>query len=134
MSSPLSRTASGFDGNARRTSLLVLYCFFAANLFGFVWGLVAAALLIAGYIGWTWYLLPDLQVSNENLSLNESMKSQALTHSGWVLWLLAICSLVFVIGGIAMIIIDPRNWLTGAGGIVFFGLSAAVFLRMIALR
>jgi len=107
---------------------------FAANLFGFLWGLVAAALLIAGYIGWTRYLLPDLPVSNETLSLNESMKSQALAHNGWVLWLLTVCSLVFVIGGIAMIIIDPRNWLTGVGGIAFFGLCAAVFLRMIVLR
>src|SRR4029077_17532932 len=94
----------------------------------------AATLLIAFYIGWTRVLLRDLQASNEKLSLNESITSQALAHRDWVLWLLATSSLVFVIGGIAIIIIDPRNWLAGVGGIVFFGLCGAVFLRMLIVR
>lgn len=115
-------------------SIVGLILILGASLYGFLWGLFAAALLIALYIGWARYLLRDLQVSNEKLSLIESMKSQALAHRGWELWLLTVCSFVFVICGIVAIIIDPRNWLAGVGAIAFFGFGAAVFLRMIVLR
>jgi hypothetical protein len=104
------------------------------NLFDFRWGIGAAALLIALYVGWVLYLLRYLQVSNESLSLNESIKSQALAHHDWVLWLLGAGALVFVICGIIILIIDPSKWLAGVGGIVFFGLCAAVSLRMLVIR
>ena len=46
------------------------------------------ALLIASYLRWMRYLLRGLQASDERLSLQDSMTSQARAHSVTGLWLL----------------------------------------------
>jgi hypothetical protein len=90
--------------------------------------------LIGFYAVWMAYRLRGLQPSDERLSWQESMTSQALTHSAVVLWLLEIGSLAFVGAGAFIFIFDPANWLTGIGSILFFGLCAAVFAFMLVLR
>lgn len=97
-------------------------------------GLVIAALLIVFYMIWTRYLLRGLQPSDERLSLQDSMTSQARMHSAVSLWLLEIVALAFVGFGILMIVVDPGNWLIALASIVFFGFCATIFTRMLVLR
>ena len=100
----------------------------------YVGAVVIGALLIAFYLGWMRYLLRGLQASDERLSLQDSMTSQARAHSATGLWLLQIGALVFVALGILILVVDPDNWLTAFGSIVFFGLCAGFAARLLVLR
>jgi hypothetical protein len=94
----------------------------------------AAALLVAFYLAWMWRALPRMERSDEKLSLQESMTSQARAHGAVVLWMLEIASFVFVIAGIAMLVFDPGSRLTALFCTAFFGLCAANIARLIVLR
>jgi Ca2+/Na+ antiporter len=96
--------------------------------------LAAAALLVCFYLAWMWRMLPHMARSNEKLSLQESMTSQARAHGAVVLWLLEIVSIVFVMSGIAMLVFDPGSRLTALFCTAFFGLCAAKIARLIVLR
>jgi hypothetical protein len=96
--------------------------------------LAAAALLVCFYLAWMWRVLPRLQRSDEKLSLQESMTSQAQAHSAVVLWGLEIASIIFVVTGIAMLVFDPGSRLIALFCTAFFGLCAAKIARLIVLR
>ncbi|SDP51702.1 hypothetical protein [Afipia sp. GAS231] len=96
--------------------------------------LAVAALLVCFYLGWMWRALPRMERSDEKLSLQESMTSQARAHGPVVLWLLEIACIVFVMSGIAMLIFDPGNRLTALLCTAFFGLCAAKIARLMVLR
>ena len=98
------------------------------------WAVVLGALLIAFYLGWMRYLLRGLQASDERLSLQDSMTSQARAHSVTGLWLLQIGALAFVALGIFILVVDPDSWLVAFGSIVFFGLCAGFAARLLVLR
>jgi hypothetical protein len=95
---------------------------------------VVVALLIGFYLIWMKFVLPDLQPSEERLSLEESMTSQAVTHSPAMLWFLTILSFAFVAAGVLILVVDPASWLIALAGIVFFGLCALMMTRMLMLR
>jgi Gpi18-like mannosyltransferase len=96
--------------------------------------LAAAALLVAFYLAWMWRVLPRLKRSDEKLSLQESMTSQAQAHGAVVLWVLEIGSIAFVIAGIAMLVFDSGSRLTALACTAFFGLCAAKITRLLVLR
>jgi hypothetical protein len=95
---------------------------------------IVTAFLMGFYLLWMRSLLSRLQRSDERLSLQESMTTQARLHSGAVLWLLEIASLVFVGGGVLILIATPADWLIALAAIVFFGLCAVAVGRMLVLR
>lgn len=96
--------------------------------------LAAAALLVCFYLGWMWRLLPRMERSDESLSMQESMTTQARAHGPVVLWLLEIVSIVFVMSGIAIFVFDSGSRFTALFCIAFFGLCAAKIARLIVLR
>jgi hypothetical protein len=96
--------------------------------------LAAAALLVAFYLAWMWRVLPRLERSDEKLSLQESMTSQAQAHSPTVLWVLQIASIAFVVTGVAMLVFDPTSRLTALYCTAFFGLCAVKIARLLILR
>jgi hypothetical protein len=100
----------------------------------YVAAIIIAALLLGFYLVWMRSLLPRLQPSDERLSLQESMTSQARQYSAMGLWLLEVAALAFVCGGILILIFDPSNWLIALPSIGFFGLCAVAFARMLFLR
>jgi Ca2+/Na+ antiporter len=96
--------------------------------------LAAAALLVCIYLAWMWRVLPRLQRSDERLSLQESMTSQASTHGAVSLWLLEIVSIALVVAGVAMLVFEPGSRLTALACTAFFGLCAAKIARLLVLR
>ena len=92
------------------------------------------ALLIAGYAAWARHTVRGLNPSDETLSLDESMTSQAITHHAAFLWAAVVVSLLFVVAGIVMLVLDPEEWLTTGAAIIFFGLCALSISRMLVLR
>jgi hypothetical protein len=102
-------------------------------LLGYLAGLVVGALIVF-YAAWTRYLLRGLQPSEERLSLQESMNSQARAQSPSLLWIGEIASIVFVATGILILVFNPGDWLIGTASIVFFGLCAVFIMYMLVLR
>jgi predicted lysophospholipase L1 biosynthesis ABC-type transport system permease subunit len=98
------------------------------------WILALCALIVVFQLFWTRHLARGLQPSSERLSMTESITAQARAHGPVGLWVLEIASLVFVAGGLIILIADPDNWMIALGTIAFFGLCAAVFATMLALR
>jgi hypothetical protein len=95
---------------------------------------IVVAFLIGFYLIWMKFVLPDLQPSEERLSLEESMTSQAVGHNPVMLWFMTIASFAFVAIGVLILIVDPAKWFIGLCGIVFFGLCALMMTRMLMLR
>jgi hypothetical protein len=95
---------------------------------------VVTPAIVVFYAGWMTCLLPRLDVSDEYLSLEESMVAQALGHNAATLWLLEISSLVLVCAGASVCFYHPANWLAGAGSVFFFGLCATAFGFMLVAR
>lgn len=95
---------------------------------------VVVAVLLGFHQVWMRSVRRRLQPSNEALSLQESLTTQARLAGPAVLWSLEIISLIFVGGGIAMLISDPSNWLAALAATVFFGACSALTARMILLR
>ena len=106
----------------------------SSSLLGTVASFVVVGLLIGFYSIWMLYLLRDLRPSDERLSLRESTTSQAKAHNLVVLWLLEIGALAFVVAGIVIFVVDPRNRLVAVASTLFFGLCAAHATRMLVLR
>ena len=95
---------------------------------------VIAGLSIAFYRAWAPYLVRGLQPSDERLSLQESMATQARAHDAVGLWLLEIVALMFVATGVVMLVVAPDKRLIALTSIVFFGACAAAFAHMLVLR
>ena len=65
--------------------------------------------------------LRGLERTQERLTFREGFTNIARLMPGWLLWVEAILTLVFVAAGILMLIIEPAKWMIALGGIVFFG-------------
>jgi hypothetical protein len=104
------------------------------SLVGALASFVVTGLLIGFYLIWMLFLLGRFNRSDEGLSLRERTTTQARAYSLVVLWLLEIGSLGFVVIGITMFVVDPRNWLVGLASILFFGLCATMATYMLVLR
>ncbi len=107
--------------------------------------------LVGLFVGWlfSFLLLPafglfyvlkvrvltrHLGKSSERLTLRQSYRTQAASHSGWMLWLLEVASALFVIIGVVILIANPQDWLIGLASIVFFGLCAVAIGYMIRAK
>ena len=96
--------------------------------------IIATVVLVALYAIWALYQTRGLAPSDERISMRENMAKQAQLHGARGLWVLEIIALVFVAGGVAMLAIDPSQWLAALGSIVFFGGCAVVFARMLRMQ
>jgi hypothetical protein len=123
---------------------LVLATVVLALLFGWPLGiaLVFGASLITAHLVWARNshrarmrdLLRGVQPSHERVGQEYSLASQARTQSAVVMWSVEIASLVFVGGGVGILVTNPGQWLPALAAIGFFGLCAAVTTYMLVLR
>ena len=93
-----------------------------------------AAGYIAAYAMWTRFAVAGLLPAQERLTMREVIGSHPKAYSPFLLWPLEIGALLFVIGGIVVLMKDPSHWSSELGGIVFFGLCAVSFAYMLVLR
>jgi hypothetical protein len=96
--------------------------------------LAALVPLIGFYLVWMWRVLPRLKRSDEKLSLQESMASQAHAHGPVVLWLLEIVAIALFVASVVMMVFDPGSRLTGLACTVFFGFCLAKITRLLMLK
>jgi len=103
------------------------------------WGSSPAAvaaipILIVPYAIWAKVQCRRLKETREKLTFSEGIAAQAHYYSKAALWLLEILALTLVAAGVLIVIMDTRNWLVGAGSVLFFGLCAFVFAWMITAK
>ena len=80
------------------------------------------------------YLKRGLEPSTERLSFKENFKASSSILPKWFVWLGLIICCFFAITSLAVLILRPHLWLETGGGIVLFGLLAALYLRMLIVR
>lgn len=101
---------------------------------GFLVGVSILPILIIPYVVWARIQTRRLAQTNERLTLRESLTNQARTHSMVVLWSLEIGSLLFVLVGLLILVVDPGSWLIALGNIIFFAFCALAFARMLVVK
>ncbi len=95
---------------------------------------ILAAAFIAAYAVWTHFAVAGLQRTEERLTLREIMVSHPKVYSPWLLWPLEIGALLFVIGGLVILMKDPSHWPSTLSGVIFFVLCAASFAHILVVR
>jgi len=103
----------------------------------YIVAIVIGTLCVIFYQIWIRFLSRGLQQSDEKLSWEESMTSQAVAHNAVTLWLFEIGALVFVGFGILFLVMtsaDHRDWLVVLASTIFFGICAVVFACMLVVR
>jgi Ca2+/Na+ antiporter len=100
----------------------------------YITGFIIAAALMIFYVAWAPHLKRGLEPSEERMSVRDNMATQARIHNNGTLWAMEIVAILFVAGGILILIIDPKQWLIALASTVFFGFCAIVIGRMIMLR
>jgi Ca2+/Na+ antiporter len=113
-------------------SLVLIIAPIAAQFY--ITGFIVAAALMIFYAAWTPFLKRGLEPSEERMSVRDNIATQARIHNKGMLWAMEIASIVFVAGGIAMLIFDPEQWMIALLSTIFFGFCAIVIGRMILLR
>ncbi len=104
------------------------------NRLSIIGDFVLMIVLTLPYILWANKRCLQLKPSNEKYTFKQSFGTQAREYNAVTLWLLEICSLAFVAAGIFILFKDTPNWLIALASIIFFGLGAIVFAKMILTR
>ena len=107
----------------------------ASGFRAFITSAVVAGVCIVFYAIWASRQVAGLQPAGEAMSFRESSAAQARDiRSARALWLLEICSLLFVAAGIFMYLTDPAKWPMALVTTIFFGCCAASIGYMILVR
>ncbi len=101
---------------------------------GILGGVVLIPILTVPYVFWAQFQCRRLRRTDEKLTLSESYAGQARALSTVVLWLMEVGALTFVVGGVAILLLDRSNWLIALLSIAFFGLCALAFARMLIIK
>jgi hypothetical protein len=132
--------ASDQDADRLRRQLKTYYIVMLVGIVGtsgfhaFITSAVVAGLCIIFYALWARRQVANLQPAGEAMSFRDSSASQARAFGPRALWLLEICSLLFVAGGIFMYVDDPANRTMALFTTIFFGCCAASIGYMIVIR
>lgn len=122
----------------RKTFLLISVVLIAGGLILQRQSQIAPLSIVIGYAAayavWTRFTLAGLPTAQERLTMREVVALHPKAYSPFLLWPLEIGALLFVIGGIVVVLKAPNPSPSDFGGIVFFGLCAAVFAYMLVLR
>ena len=79
-------------------------------------------------------LLKGIPISTAKLTVSESFAASASSHNLATLWLLEVCSLLFVVGGVLIMVSSGGGILMGLLPIIFFGLTSIAIGRMLVVK
>ena len=79
-------------------------------------------------------LVRGFEISPDRLTLSDTRFTLARSQSLIVTWFLEICSLLFVLAGVVILVTSPNQWLIGILSIFFFGFSAYICWEIIKAK
>jgi hypothetical protein len=116
--------------------LYYMACLLAIIIVNVAFGLLGAFVLMAvlhlWYILATTRMLRGLETTTVRLTLAESYSTSARAHNVVILWVMLICSALFVVGG-TLLVIDGRLFV-GVLSIILFGACGVAIGYMIRSR
>lgn len=118
----------------KRYYVLVFALIIGAAMTGGLVGFIMAPIFIVAYELWARAVTKRLGRTHKPLTLRESFLVQARSYGGLNFWLREIGSLVFVISGVTILILQPARWPVALAAIVCFGFCAILFAGMILAR
>lgn len=128
------------DAERLRRQLKTYYIVMLAAIVGtsavhaFVISAAVAGICIIFYAVWVRRQVAGLQPAGEAMSFAESSAAQARAFGPRALWLLEICSLLFVAAGIFMYAAEPANRRMALFTTIFFGCCAVAIGYMLVIR
>jgi hypothetical protein len=111
---------------------LVLTVSFTVSFYGFYYALALIPVVLLVYGVGVLSLTRRRPASRERLRLTESLANSGRAHSRAILWFLFIVSILFVIGGIGMIL--DRQVGMGLLSTLFFGVCGTMIGYMLRMR
>lgn len=131
-------TEEEYEKLRRKVKLYFIICLpitiLLVSRLNFLGDLLLLLVLTVPYLFWANKQSRKFEPSNEKYTFKQSFGTQAREHNVLTLWLLEIGSLAFVAAGIFILVKDITNWPAALASIVFFGLCAVVFAKMIFVR
>jgi hypothetical protein len=132
--------ASDHDAERLRRQLKTYYIVMlvgivaTSGVHAFITSAVVAGACIVFYAIWARRQVAGLQPASEAMSFSESSASQARSFGPRALWLLELCSLLFVVVGVFMYTADPTNRPIALVTTIFFGCCALAIGYMLVIR
>lgn len=111
-------------------ALIIVSTFYHSTIGPLALGVV----MFSVHVIWMKFVIRHLQRTEERMSWQESMTTQAGAYGLWMLWSLEIGSILLVFASIGAAVDDPDNRMMGICSAVFFGVCVAVITRMLWLR
>lgn len=96
--------------------------------------IIVLPFVMIAYLLWTRMTIRRLPRSRERMSYRESMTNQAKAYGAGTLWVLLVLGIVMTGSSVAVLFVQPADWLIAALGIALFGASAVVSAGMLAIR
>jgi hypothetical protein len=134
---PDDETENRIRGFVRRYYMISLpMIIIVGAVVGWIYVLATLPILIIWYHFKSKILIAGCSVTDGKLTLKESYTNSSKAHNKKTLWLLLIFSILFVGGGLLMLIHGTSNYdkIMGALGCVFFGVCAVAFGYMIKAK
>lgn len=97
-------------------------------------GVAMAVICLIFYAVWSRSLRAGLRAADERMTMQESLTSQGTAFGPLILWSTVVVALVFVVGGIFLLVIDQESRMTGLLAVAFFGFCAAAAAYMLVRR
>jgi len=79
-------------------------------------------------------LVRGFEISPDRLTLSDTRSTLARSQSLSTTWFLEICSVIFVLAGIFILVTSPNQWFIAILSISLFGLSAYIFWDIIKAK
>lgn len=101
--------------------------FLAQIILGWQYSLVALLVLSVWYYLSAKKHLKGLLKTDEKLTVKESVASAAKAHNTVTLWIMLVCSVLFVLAGTFFLIFQEEGRVLAAISTIFFGAFSAIF-------
>lgn len=131
------------DAEAKVRSFIRLYYMVSLPLIivvsvvlGIGYSIAISPFIVLWYLFKVRHLVAGCPLSDESLSIKERLASSATGHNKSTLWILLICSLLFVVFGTLVIFIgkDSSDKLIGAVAAIWSGICAFAYAYMVKLK
>ena len=106
------------------------------SVVGWLYAFITLPILIAWYLIKCRSLIYDFAVVNEKLTIRESSANSANAHNRVTLWLLFVFSVLFVAGGLFMLMSGKSGFdkIVGLSAVLFFSTCGAALFYMIKAK
>ena len=119
----------------KRSYQVLLTLVILTEIFLSSWVSIILVLLLLGVLAiFDKRLVRGCEISPDRLTLSDTRSTLVRSQSLITTWFLEICSLLFVLAGIFILVTSPKQWFIGILSVSFFGFCAYIFWDIIRAK